>query len=161
MNVTPVWIPISSAIAALLGGGLGAMFQGRRGVPGWRRETRFQSYTRFMNAAYEFNDRLAEALEESDKPEFEEKWDKVRQALAQLGNARSLIAIAGPQSISETADIVGMVALSIVNDGKHPDLISTMARATQNGRSYPKRDAWVESMKQFGGACRKVLKTHD
>ncbi len=161
MNAVAAWIPISSAIAALLGGGLGAMLQGRYGASGWRRETRFQSYTRFMNAAHEFNDRLAEALEVSDKPEFEEKWDKVRQALDRLGNARSLITIAGPQGIVEAADIVGMVAQSIVNDGKHPDVISAMARPGQNGRSYPKRDAWAESLKQFGGACRKVLKTRD
>lgn len=69
MTATSVWIPTSSAVTALLGGGLGAMLQGRYGVPGWRRQTRFEAYAGFLNSIHGFDKCLLDAI---DKPDFDE-----------------------------------------------------------------------------------------
>lgn len=160
MTGTSVWIPISSAAAALLGGGFGAMLQGRYGVSGWRRQIRLEAYTGFVNVSHDFNKYLYEAFDSVGEPDFDKKWSKVREAESAMGRAGSLVSIAGPLSVDIAAREVMSNTRLIVKDRKDSDLLSAIARDIKEGRRYNKNRTWIESAYSFADAGRKVLRTH-
>ena len=123
MNVTSVWVPILSAVAALLGGTFGAWLQGRYGVSGWRRQVRLDAYTGFLNATHDFDSCLTNALNALGKSDFDEKWNKAWDAMRLLQRAGSLVSIAGPVSIDKAAQEVEVNALSIIETGNRQILL--------------------------------------
>jgi hypothetical protein len=159
MNVTSAWVPISSAVAALFGGGFGAWLQGRYGVSGWRRQVRLDAYTGFLNATHDFDSCLTNALNAIGKSDFDEKWNKTRDAARLLQRAGSLVSIAGPLSIDKAAQEVEVNARSIIRDGESPDTIAAIGQAQRNNQAYEKRIAWIGSAEAFADVCRRVLKT--
>jgi hypothetical protein len=160
MTATSVWIPISSAAAALLGGGLGAMLQGRYGVSGWRRQTRFEAYVGFLNAIHEFNKCLLDALDAIDKPDFDEKWSKVREAERPIGRAGSLVSIAGPVSVEKVISPIADHTYTIIDIGEGLKLLPTSERKRKVDRLNETRTLWIATADSFLDAARKVLKTH-
>jgi len=160
MTATPLWVPIASATAALIGGGFGATLQGRYGVSGWRRQIRLEAYVAFMNAAHDFADRSWEALDAFDKSDFQDKWSKAHEAGWALGRAGSLVIIAGPPRISEAAMHAFDVARLLLDAGESdPSVLSSMARDRKSGRRPQKYSDFVESVSIFAHISRKVLKT--
>lgn len=159
MTATPLWVPISAAAAALLGGGFGAMLQGRYGVSGWRRQIRLEAYTAFVNATHNFNNRLLEALDAIGEPDFQDKWSKVREAEWAIGRAGSLVCIAGPLSMDAVARQVVENTRSITRDGKDPDILASIAQDRKSDRRYKKNKTWIESASYFEKTGRKVLRT--
>ncbi len=160
MTAASVWIPISSAAAALIGGGLGAMLQGRYGVAGWRRQTRFEAYTAFLNAIHDFDKCFLDALDTIDKSDFDEQWNKVRQTARPIFRAGSLISIAGPVRVEKTALRIANRTRTIVDiGGGLNNLLSASEREPEVDRLREARILWTDSANSFSGSARKVLKT--
>jgi hypothetical protein len=157
--VVSIWIPVSSALAALLGGGFGAMLQGRYGISDWRRQTRLQAYTRFLETVHDFDDCVIDALEAAGESDFDEKWQKVVGACWQMGRAGTMTQIAGPFSIDIAAQEVVLNAKQILEDGKDLKVIVAIAAGRKQQKPYGKLLTCLRSAEDFGAIARRELRT--
>ena len=137
------------------------MLQGRYGVSGWRRQTRLEAYTSFINASHDFNSCLTDALDAVGSDDSDEKWRKVREAEAALGRAGSLVSMAGPPSIDQEAINLVFITRSIVKECKDPDTLSLIASDHKAGRKYKRNQEWIASAYSFNDTGRKVLRTDE
>lgn len=161
MSATSVWVPISSAVAALLGAGLGAMLQGRYGATGWRRQIRLEAYTRFIEATHDFNNYFLDAIEAAEQSDFDDKWQAAKERYARMGRAGSLTSVAGPLSVDLAAQQVVFEARAIMNDGKSREALIKIQKSRKAGVMYSKHDTWIKSAYDFAEIARKVLNTQD
>lgn len=159
MSSTSIWVPISSAVAALFGAGFGAALQGRYGVAGWRRQIRLEAYTRFLNAAHDFDNCLFDALDVVDESHFDENRQKLEESFAQLLNAETSVAVAGPRSVDKALRSVGSNFRVVIGDVRDRDAFISVAHAWKEGRPYDKWDTLHQSARRFEGAVRRILKT--
>lgn len=159
MSDTSIWIPISSAVAALLGGGFGAMMQGRYGVTGWRRQIRLQAYTGFLNTAHDFDLLLYETLNTIDESNFSEQLQKLEESYSQLQSAAAPVTIAAPQSIESVVSAVMNDAHAVMLDARNRDAFVSIAHAWRKSKSYDKWLAWLLSAEKFAPTVRTILKT--
>jgi hypothetical protein len=161
MDTTPVWIPLATAGAALLGGGVGAALQGTFGVRGWRRQTRLEAYSKFLDASHQFHNSVLRAFGDYGTESFHESWRDLLEAELMLGRAGSLVGIAGPASSSEAAQDVIDRCREIMADGYDP---AAMAKATEDLRKagqYGKLVEWIAETERFTEGARGVLKTQN
>jgi len=146
VSSTAIWVPISSAFAALFGAALGAMLQGRYGVSDWRRQIRLEAYTKFLNEAHH-----------SDSILFELK--RLEDSISQLQLAAGLAIIAGPRSVETRVTSITQDAHAIIEDARKRDSFISIAHSWRKDRSYDKWHTWVESAEQFTPSARMILKT--
>jgi hypothetical protein len=159
VSSTSIWVPISSAFAALFGAGLGAMLQGRYGASGWRRQIRLEAYTGFLNKAHYFDSLLFEALSTIDKSNCDERLKKLEDSMSQLQLAAGLAIIAGPRSVETRVTSITQDAHAIIVDARNRDSFISIAHSWRKDRSYDKWHTWVESAEQFTPSARMILKT--
>jgi hypothetical protein len=140
VNGTSVWVPILSAVAALLGAGVGAMLQGRYGVTGWRRQIRLEAYTRFLNNAHDFDSLLFDTLNTVDESSFDERRQKIQEIYSRLQSAGTLVAIAGPKRVDVELASIMKSAGAVVGDMQTGDIFMSITREWKKDKSY---DKWV------------------
>jgi hypothetical protein len=156
---TAIWVPISSAVAALLGGGFGAMLQGRYGVTGWRRQIRLEAYTAFLNAAQDFDSLLPETLDKIDESNIDGIQQQFEESYSRLGSAAAPVTIAGPHSIENTLSSVMNAAHAVMEDVRNRDTFISVAQTWRVSKSYDKLFAWRLSAEKFAPAAQEILKT--
>jgi hypothetical protein len=162
MSATSAWIPVSSALAALFGGAFGAMLQGRYSISGWRRQTRLEAFIRFEETLHDFDDRLADALDAIQEPDFDDRWKEVRDTYWHMLRAHSQIEISGPSNVDLAAQKVVLNVQEIMNAAKNPAALSALAALRMEKGSlgsYEKWSAWVESVNEYAVTARKALRT--
>jgi hypothetical protein len=161
MTATPLWVPIASAAAALIGGGFGAMLQGRYGVSGWRRQIRLEAYVAFVNAAHDFADRSWAALDVFGESDFQDKWGTAHEAEFAMGRASSLVIIAGPSSVGEEAlRTISFARLFLEVGDNDPSALSSMAGLRKSGRRPQEYHDFAKCAVNFAEISRKILKTN-
>jgi hypothetical protein len=158
MDTTPAWIPLATAAAALIGGGVGAALQGTFSVHSWRRQTRLEAYTKFIAAEHEFNSSLRAALT-SDDMSYSERRNAVGETARRLSQASSLVKIAGPASIDEAASKVIYWTTSISYDLKHDVGMERIIQDFKNPKQYNNLNDWMKAANGFAHISRRVLKT--
>jgi hypothetical protein len=162
MSATSAWIPVSSAVAALFGAGFGAMLQGRYGMSGWRRQTRLEAYMRFAETLHDFDDRLADALDAFQEPDFNDRWKEVRNTYWQMLRTHSQIEIAGPSRVDLAAQRVVLNAQEIMKAGEDSTTLTAIAALRMEKGSlgsYEKWEVWTESVSEFSTIARRALRT--
>jgi hypothetical protein len=152
------WVFVSTAVAALFGGGLGAMLQGRYGTSSWRRDTRLQAYTHFIELTHDFDDYIEDAFASFGKPDFDDRWKKVRDVYWQISRAGSLVSVAGPLSVDAASQKLVLYTHRIIDDGKDIDVLSAVAAEFKKGE-YENLHHWINSAGEFAAVARAALKT--
>jgi hypothetical protein len=159
VSSTAIWVPISSAVAALFGAGFGAMLQGRYGVSGWRRQIRLEAYTGLLNAAHDYDSILYELLKTIDEANFDEKWQRLDESFSRLARAATPVSIAGPRSVDAVLTSALHSARAISFDMTDHDSFISIVRTWRETRSYDKWQTWVQSAEQLTPTVRAFLKT--
>ena len=83
----------------------------------------------------------------------------MRDAYWQMGRAGSLMSITGPLSVDVAAQRVVDSTRRIIDDGKDPTILSTIAAAIKKQEPYEERNLWVRSATEFAAVARAALKT--
>jgi hypothetical protein len=159
MSSVPAWIPLASAGAALVGGLAGAMLQGTFSVRGWRRQTRLEAYTKFLDAEHEFHNSVLIALRSHGTDLFTEKWDAVINAELLLGRAGSLVSIAGPVASNDAAELVVDKTRALVAGIYDADALERAAADVMKQGGYQNLVEWIAAADAFQVTARRVLKT--
>ena len=159
MNDTSVWVPISSAVAALLGGAVGAMFQGRYGVTGWRRQIRMEAYTKLLDASHDFDSLLFNILHKTDGSDFAKRQRELEECYSRLQSVGTLVAIAGPKEIDIALAYLLNNANSVVKDVRNRDILLSIVHDLEQGKSYGNWRAWLVGAQGFTDTARRILRT--
>ncbi len=159
MNSTSVWVPILSAVAALLGAGAGATLQGRYGVTGWRRQIRLDAYTKLLDATHDFDYLLFDILNTISKSDFDRRQKGIQESYTRLQSAGTLVAIAGPKRVDNELTSIMKNGREVIDDLRDLDTFTSIVHDWRKDRSYDKWTAWIESAEQFTDTARRILKT--
>jgi hypothetical protein len=161
VSATSIWVPISSAVAALFGAGFGATLQGRYGTAAWRRQIRLEAYTRFLNATHDFDFLLRESLDTINESNFDQKQHALEEARRELMSAATQVDIAGPKRVQKILDPAADAARAITRDMQNPNLFIPVARTYRetNIRRYDKYEIWLVTVEQLASELRMFLKT--
>jgi hypothetical protein len=94
------WLVVLPALTGLLGAGLVAWWQGRRGVDRWRRDTRLKAFAEFLTAHHEIERALVEYFAASKSippgdPKRLEYGSKISERINDVRSGASIIELVG------------------------------------------------------------------
>jgi len=157
--MTGAWLAFATAGTALIGGFLRALLQGTTSVRGWRRQTRFESYAKFIQAEHQFHNAVIDGISAAGLPPFREKHIALLDAQLALGQASSLVNVAGPQSCVAAMTGLTAKAQEIVDDLSDDAFLEEARQADGTLEGYPRLQQWIDLAEDFEATARQVLGT--
>ena len=135
------------------------MLQGRYGVTGWRRQIRLEAYTKWLDAAHDFDFLLFDILSTISMSNFENRQKDLAEAYTRLQTAATQVNIAGPKRVDTELSVILRATAGIIADSRNRDEFMPIVHNWRRDRSYDKWIAWMESAEKLPTLMRNILKT--
>ena|SRR5690242_17988489 len=135
------------------------MLQGRYGVTGWRRQIRLEAYTKWLDAAHDFDSLLFEVLSTISISNFDKRRKEIIESYTRLQIAVTRAAIAGPKRVDTELSFILRTIGGIITDSQDRDMFMSIVHDWRKDRSYDKWVAWMESAEKLPTFMRIILKT--